>query len=199
MMNRPDGAVTAHAGRAGFTHPGAHAPQAKGQEMKAWHFTADTLRDGRPIPPIGETLVHDGPLIMCQSGLHASVRAIDALRYAPGPFVHRVRCGGETVLEGDKLICAERTILWSIDAAEVLRHFARLCALDVIHLWDAPKIVVQYLRTGDETIRDAAWSASWPAAQAAARSAARSASQDAQNKRLARMLNAEHAKAAEST
>jgi len=47
--------------------------------------------------------------------------------------------------------------------------------LDVIHLWDAPKIVVRYLKTGDESLRDAAWSAEWSAARSAASSAASSA------------------------
>lgn len=36
----------------------------------AWHFTADTLRDGRAIPAIGETLRHDGPLVMCERSKH---------------------------------------------------------------------------------------------------------------------------------
>jgi hypothetical protein len=36
------------------------------------------------------------------------------------------------------------------------REFARKCALDVIHLWNAPDIVIRYLETGDEEIREAA-------------------------------------------
>jgi hypothetical protein len=52
--------------------------------MIAWHFCGDTLRDGRPIPPDGEKLIHDGELVMCVSGLHASKNILDALTYAPG-------------------------------------------------------------------------------------------------------------------
>lgn len=154
--------------------------------MKAWHFTNDRLRDGRPIPAVGEKLIHDGELKMCESGLHASKRIIDALRYAPGHMIHRVECGGEIIHQDDKLVCTERTILWTVDDEELLREFARMCALDVIHLWNAPDVVVQYLKTGDEALRGAAldaagdvwadaardvWEAAWNAARTAARAA----------------------------
>lgn len=165
---------------------------------QAWHFTRNTLRDGSPIPSVGETLHHDGPLIMCKSGLHASYDVLDALAYAPGSFVHRVRVGGEIFEDPDKLVCCERTIVWSFDATEVLREFARKCALDVIHLWDAPAVVVRYLRMGGEALRvaagaaacatynvagaagmDAAWAAAHNVAGAAGRDAAWAAAHNA--------------------
>ncbi len=152
--------------------------------MKAWHFTSDTLRDGSPIPVDGETLRHDGDLVMCEQGLHASVQIIDALKYAPGNKICRVVLGGaESQGHDDKLVARERTILWRLDAKGILSKFARLCALDVIHLWDAPDIVVRFLKTGDKNIRNAAWGA--------AREAAREAARGAQNKRLTRMILAE--------
>lgn len=58
--------------------------------MIAFHFTGPALRDGRPIPAIGEWLVHDGPVAICNSGLHASRHPRDALEYAPGPLLHKV-------------------------------------------------------------------------------------------------------------
>jgi hypothetical protein len=142
--------------------------------MRAWHFVRDDglLRDGRPLPADGIVLRHTGPLALCESGLHASVDPFDALPYAPGALVCRVECGGEVVHGGDKLVCRERTILWRADATDVLRRFARLCALDVAHLWDAPGVVVRYLRTGDESLRAAARAAAWDAARDAARAAA---------------------------
>jgi hypothetical protein len=152
--------------------------------MKAWHFTSDKLRDGSPIPAIGEKLVHDGELIMCKSGLHASKRIIDALRYAPGHMIHRVECGGEIQHQDDKMVCTERTILWTVDGEELLHKFARMCALDVIHLWDAPDVVVEYLKTGDESIRGAAGAAAWAAAWAATWAAAG----HKQNRRLTAMV-----------
>jgi hypothetical protein len=152
--------------------------------MKAWHFVSDTLRDGRPVPADGEVLVHEGPLKLCASGLHASKNILDALRYAPGSTICRVEVGGEIIHGNDKLlVCSERTILWRVSGERILRKFARMCALDVMHLWDAPDIVVQYLKTGDESIRAAARDAAWDAARAAARAAdwaaARAAARDA--------------------
>jgi hypothetical protein len=151
------------------------ARKAKQTEVSAWHFAAKTLRDGRPLPADGVWLTHDGPeVIMCETGLHASRRVIDALQYAPGSTVCRVSCRrivGEH--KNDKLVCWERRIDWRIENAdEALRSFARKAALSVIHLWDAPAIVKQYLETGDEGIRDAAMDAAWAAARDAAMDAA---------------------------
>lgn len=168
----------------------------------AYHFTGDTLRDGRPVPPVGETLVHEGPIEWCRSGLYASRSAWDALTYAPGHMLHRVLCEDIEREEDDKFVCRSRTIIASIDATNLLRHFARDCALDVIGLWDAPDVVREYLKTGRDDIRDAAWAATraaaydvewtsapaaawtsapaaaWAAAQAAARAAAWAAAWD---------------------
>ena len=158
--------------------------------VPAWHFVGATLRDGRAVPPDGETLIHDGPLKLCASGLHASERIIDALQYAPGDTVCRVRCDGEILRDADKWVCTQRTILWRVDATDLLRRFARQCALDVAHLWKMPPVVLRYLKTGDETIRDAArnaardaaraaaWDAAWDAASAAASAAARDVARD---------------------
>ena len=63
----------------------------------AWHFTGDKLRDGSPIPPIGHTLVHTGEIEMCVSGYHWSRTPFQALQYAPGPLLHKVRVGGKIV------------------------------------------------------------------------------------------------------
>ena len=150
--------------------------------MIAYHFVGETLRDGRPVPPDGEWLTHDGEMVMCESGLHASKDPFDALRYAPGPILCMVDC--EDVQEGnDKLVCRRRKIVRRVDATELMRKFAKQCALDVIHLWDAPQIVRDYLTTGDESLRAAAWAAArdaaWAAARAAAWDAARAAAWDA--------------------
>jgi len=144
--------------------------------MKAWHFTNGALRDGRPLPAIGEWLRHDGPIEPCHSGLHASEKLIDALRFAPGGTLHRVTLRGEIMEhDGDKLVARERRIEWTLpsDVMEpLLRPFARWCALQVIHLWSAPDVVRRYLETGDESLRDAAWDAARDAARDAAGAAA---------------------------
>jgi hypothetical protein len=144
---------------------------------QAWHFVDKTLRDGRPIPADGVTVKYEGPIALYKSGLHASARILDALAYAPGITVCRVELSGEVVENFDKLAASERTILWRMDATDVLNAFARRCALDVIHLWDAPEIVRTYLETGDETLRVAARTAARvrTAARARTRAAARAA------------------------
>jgi len=140
---------------------------------RAWHFVGDTLRDGSPVPADGVLLHFDGRPIPCQQGLHASEHPFDALNFAPGPNLCLVECGGIIVPHGspvDKIVCQERTIIARMDSTPLLRHFARQQALSVVHLWDAPQVVLDYLM-GD----DAAWDAAWAAARDAARSAARDA------------------------
>ena len=176
--------------------------------MKAWHFCKIEdgkwlLRDGREVPPDGVPLVHVGGISMCHSGLHFSTRLIDALEYAPGAGLCRVDCSGDVRVDRDKGVCSSRTVLWRIDAESLLRDFARRCALDVVHLWDAPPVVLDYLKTGRDDLRDAARTAertaeitaageaAWDAAWDAVRDAVRGAAWDAAwNRRLTAMISA---------
>jgi hypothetical protein len=111
-----------------------------------------------------------------------------------------VECDDIVDEEGDKFVCRRRKILVTVDAAAVLRAFARWCALSVIDKWDAPEEVVRYLRTGDDSLRSAAesaarsawaaWAAVWSAESAAwaawaAGAAARSAESAAESARSA--------------
>jgi hypothetical protein len=138
--------------------------------LKAWHWTrADRkLRygDSRTVEP-GQLLTVDCNPVLCKSGLHASTNILDALASAPGPYIWRVELGGTIVRGTDKAAATERRALWGIDATGVLWRFARRCAADVLPLWDAPDVVVRFLRTGDEQTRAAAWDASWGAVFAA--------------------------------
>ncbi len=172
-----------------------------------YHFTSNKLRDGRPIPPTNEWLVHEGEVIMCTSGLHASEQPYDALQYAPGHILHRVELDDVIDTQDDKVVARRRKIVATIDAAELLHAFARKQALSVIHLWNCPAITKQYLETGDVSMQyaaqnaarsaadvaqnaarsaaDAAWSAAqyaaWHAARSAAQYAAQSAAGEARN------------------
>jgi hypothetical protein len=206
--------VTTRKVREGLKCPDCSAQQAsenlgaKGQGViRAFHFTADTLRDGRPIPTVGEWIEHVGPIVPCQSGLHASIDPLDALQYAPGPMLHLVDLDGEILEHGtppDKLVGRRRRIVASIDATDLLREFARWCALQVVHLWQCPDVVRRYLETGDESIRGAARDAAWDAARAAARAAwdsawasawasarasARASTKDAQRAKFSEVVN----------
>ena len=188
--------------------------------MKAWHFLRENRRLGykdKRLVRKGSKFVHKGELKMCESGLHASVRILDALGYAPGSIICRVEMGGEIIKGDDKLVASERKVLWWMDGTDILREFACKCALDVIGLWEAPDVVVRYLKTRDESIgaafraaRDAAWDAAGAAARdaawaaagaagdaardatwAAAGDAAWAAARSKQNRRLTRMVMAE--------
>ena len=141
----------------------------------AYHFTGDTLRDGSPIPPIGEWLEHEGDVKLCESGLHFSRHPFDALTYAPGSLLHLVEVDYIEEEDTDKGVCRGRKIVATIDAKKLLRECARKWALDVIDEWPAPDVVVQWLNTGDESLRSRAESAAWSAARSSAWSAAGSA------------------------
>lgn len=136
------------------------------------------------FPCVVEGVRYTEPTLCC-AGVHASKRIIDALSYAPGNYVWRVELSGDVVIDSDKIVAKERKYLWGYNADEVLQLFSRRCALDVIHLWNAPDVVVLYLKTGDETIRDVAR----VAASEAARAAASEAAQQKQNQRLTAMIN----------
>ena len=157
--------------------------------MKGWHFLRKDrqLRYGdNRIVEAGETysVPDDRPLELCEYGLHASRRLTDALGYAPGSIICRVQLIGKRIDGDDKSVAYRRRVDWMFDATDVLCQFARRCALDVIHLWDAPDVVVQYLKTGDESIQKAAESAAESApefAANAARTIARDATRSAAN------------------
>ena len=143
--------------------------------MKGWYFSTldKKLRydDNRDIA-IGVTHKVDCTPVLCEIGLHLAPTILDALEYAPGPVLWQVVGGGEIVHGDDKSVCTQRAyIAGGVDISDILRHFARLCALDVIHLWDAPPVVVEYLKTGNESLRAAAGDAA-RAAGAAAKNAA---------------------------
>lgn len=131
----------------------------KTKTIRAYHFTGEKLRDGSPLPAKGVWLKHKGAIELCESGLHASTHPFDALKYAPGNMLHLVEVRGDIQYhDPDKVVARERRIIKSIDAEKLLRDFARWNARQVIHLWkDAPKVVLDYLKTEDESLMVAAW------------------------------------------
>ena len=157
----------------------------------AWHFLPDNgrMRWGKWKPVrAGVTYVHRGSIKLCEHGLHASVRAIDALGYAPGSLVCRVRMSGDAEADADKIAASRRRVLWMADATRVLHLYACRCAEHALALIPSPDPrsvrAIEIKRSwldGKATIEelDAARDAAWDAASAAASAAARAAAWDA--------------------
>ena len=150
--------------------------------MLAWYFAPDDRKlrygDSRKVRQ-GVAHKVEGPLALCKRGLHASISLRDALSYAPGSVLCRVRLSGAVVKGKDKACATERTYLRVAKADKALAEFARKCALRVVHLWKAPEVVVRYLKTGDESIRAAAYAAAYAAVRDAAARDARAAARAA--------------------
>ncbi len=97
----------------------------------AWYFLPSDRR--LPYPPHTEVkpglkLVHEGTLALSGPGLHASIRALDALYDALGPVVCRVEMAGAMLHDANqrganKLVARECTCLWLADASNVLHEF----------------------------------------------------------------------------
>jgi hypothetical protein len=149
--------------------------------MKAyWFEPADgalQYGDGRK-PEAGVTHKVDGPLKLCERGLHASIRPLDALQYAQSNIVWVVELSGDVIDGADKCCATERTYIRRIDAEPILFECARRFALSVANLWGMPSVVREFLETGNKDLRDAARDAALATARDAALAAARAASWD---------------------
>ena len=164
------------------------------EHILAWYFLPDDRKlryaPYTPVEP-GQVLRVEGPLELCRRGLHASIRPLDALRYAPGSIVCRVEMGGDILHGDDKLCASERKTLWVADATNALHEFACLCAERELlrrrragrepdkRCWAAIEAKRAWLRgeIDDEALAaaaDAAWDAA-RAARAAADTAAEAA------------------------
>ena len=158
------------------------------KKLLAWHFTKGfKLRDGQDLVA-GRTYKVEGPLRLCEHGLHASIRAIDALEYAPDTVVSRVECSGDIVHGEDKLVCSQRKVLWCRDVSKELRLCACDCAETALMIaevtdercWNAIDVSRGYavgIATAEQlaAAQYAAWSAAyvaqsvmWDTAQSAA-------------------------------
>jgi len=181
--------------------------------MLAWHFLSEDkclgYGDGRVVE-VGQTLECKGDPVLCDNGMHGSVRLIDALHYASGPIVCRVEIEGDVIESEDKLCGRRRTVLWMLDATRLLHEFACACAEDALALVEQPdersveaiEAKRKWLNgevTDEElaSARAASWaasrsasyavaySASWAASWAAVRSASRAAAWAARDAAMA--------------
>jgi len=164
--------------------------------MKAWHFLRGDgrlqWRCGRTwVPRVGQTLkVNPDELCMCNYGLHASKRIIDALGYAPGALICRVDLGGRIIKGDDKVVASERTIIQMADATNVLHEMA---------CWSAERALKNIKNPHPDSLAAIQAKRKWlrgeitdvelSAAESAAWSATESAAWSAQNRKLTKMVN----------
>ena len=99
--------------------------------MKGWYFSRESKRlrygDERLIE-VGTTHQVEGEPVLCEHGLHASKRLIDALRYAPGCTLWRVKLSKNVVRGDDKAVALKRRYLEEYDARPMLVEFTQWCA-----------------------------------------------------------------------
>ena len=173
--------------------------------MKAYYFATKERKlqygDDRQII-LGETHSVKGKIKACSNGLHASENILDALSYAPGAILYLVKLSGEMNKDYDKVAAQHRTYLQELDVTEVLKKFARMQALINIKKVkpycsvEDYKLIIEWLKNGDETLQSAAESAAesaaWStAAWSAAESTAESAAWSAANNMLLNLLETE--------
>lgn len=144
-------------------------PQAEGD--------TGAIRDGDDLV-VGKTYEHEGELLLCHSGYHASERALGALNYAPGPIACRVELSGEIRRGDDKLVASQRKVIAAVDATKLLHEFACDCAEEALRVgkvddkrsWNAIKVKRDWLEgkatdaelaAARDAARDAAWTAAW--------------------------------------
>lgn len=141
------------------------------QHVEAWYFAEESRRlrygDGRTIV-VGDSHSVDGELILCENGLHASERIIDALQYAPGPILYRVILSGDMVQDATKIASRTRTYIWELDVTDILGKFARRLALVYVDLLRPHcsetgfNTIIKWLVNNDPACRDKVWDAIGP-------------------------------------
>jgi len=94
--------------------------------IAAWHFLPANGRTqySNELVTVGSILHVPGEIEICDRGLHASRRAIDALQYAPGPIVCKVLVWVAVQEQSDKLVGAYRQCVSMGDATNTLHEFA---------------------------------------------------------------------------
>ena len=165
------------------------------KKILAWHFLPDDRMLANQTPPMlvepgfiyGEP---EGEIVICERGMHGSRRVYDALKWAAGSQLCRVRMWGDVTEHADKLVSRYREVLAIRDVASELRLWGCWCIrntpiADGRFVWDlltdersrhAVEVAEKFAR-GEATREelDSAASAAWTTAREA-RDAARAAS-----------------------
>lgn len=114
-------------------NPPLHHPR-----VFAWYFPRESA-SGEPIQRDGSPIEHgtwlppvQGAIEVGDNGYHASLRALDAIRYARSSWVSRVILSTDIEIGFDLACARQRFHIWTIDASHALRSFAKWCALETI-------------------------------------------------------------------
>jgi len=184
------------------------------KKILAWHFIGADRRlahDGSDLtvePGYIYSIGDDEIVKPCRVGLHASISAFDALQYATGPVICRVRLWGDLQHhDNDKIAARHREVLAVADVARQLRLFACFCVRSTPigngkTAWDLltdersrNAVIVAERFANDEATaeeseaaRGSAWGAAMGSARGAAWGAAREAARDFQRNQFERMM-----------
>lgn len=115
--------------------------------MKAWHFLNNERKlgysDNHTIE-VGQTYsckfpyTYDGITYpkptLCKAGMHASIKVIDALNYAPGSIITLVEVSGDVQIGEDKITGKHRKVIRIADATNVLFEFSCIVAENALDL-----------------------------------------------------------------
>jgi len=158
----------------------------KQERILAWHFLRDNGRTqfGDIEVKKGQVYRADGMLELCRNGMHASVKAIDALNFANGALISRVEIRPPYLIGNDKLCGRARKVLWIMDVTALLYEFAcrealralRKANVTDIRCYDAiatRRLWLAGKASGSDL--NSAWAAAWAAAGAEARAASTAA------------------------
>lgn len=159
------------------------------KKIMGWHFvnnnrTLEHDAQNVTVEP-GYVYTYDSDLMprLCVRGMHGSRRAIDALKYTPGPIICRVALWGDVEMGNDKLVARNREVLWMADATRELRLWVCWCVRQVWHMLHDERSrhaveVAERYAMGDATdeelaaakayARDVSLSSNWGAVERAA-------------------------------
>lgn len=128
--------------------------------MWAWYWSVDgAFPNGQKVPALGEWEWYRPGIRFVGEGFRTRFAAMDMMSGIPddATHIHRVRVAGTVVPTYKVLSATKIKVEWSVPAEPVLSAFARWCALIVARVWtgrwSVPKAVVEFLKTGDESLR----------------------------------------------